>query len=243
MTDPIEAATETCKALLIDSDLPRLASINDVLKNCGFIVETATDLNSAEHYLKTGAFDAVLCQETLNGGSGIDLLKVVRKERPESSCILMAGSSQSPSVAIAISVGAEVFTTPGDFSTLYPKLAAIQSKANTRAKAGPRMTAHPIQLPELQPGLPRGERANVDMILDVPVTVNAVLGTTSMVISDLLQLGPGSVVELNKRAGEPVDLYVNDKLVAVGEVVVVNDTFGIRITEVIDANQRVQALG
>ncbi len=104
------------------------------------------------------------------------------------------------------------------------------------------MAVHPVQLPELQPGSHKDEPNNVDMILDVPVSVNAILGNTTMRISELLQLGPGSVVELDKRAGEPVDLYVNDKLVALGEVVVVNETFGVRITEVIDPRQRLSAL-
>ncbi len=112
----------------------------------------------------------------------------------------------------------------------------------TPKKTPSKTTVHPVELPELQPGGGGGEPSNLDMILDVPVSVNAVLGTTTMVISDLLSIGPGSIVELNKRAGEPVDILVNDKLIAVGEVVVVNDTFGVRITEVIDAKQRVQAL-
>lgn len=241
MTQAIDTATETVKALVLDSDPARLSAVSDAIRNCGYSVEVATDLNAANHWLKGEHFDAVLCHEKLNGGSGLDVLKAALKEHPNMSLIYMAENAQSPGVSEAQNLGAEIFSTPGDFSSLYPKLAAIQTKVAKRAKSQ-RMTAHPVQLPELQASATRGERANVDMIMDVPVTINAVLGNTSVLIADLLQLGPGSVVELNKRAGEPVDLYVNDKLVAMGDVVVVNDTFGIRITEVVDAKQRIQSL-
>jgi len=232
---------DPCKALVLDNDPIRMSAVADVLKNCGFTVESAMDTKSANHWLSAEQFDAVLCHETINGGSGLDVLKMIVKEHPDISFVLMADSPQSPSLLEAQKLGADIFSTPGDYATLFPKLAAIQSKAGSRSRSQ-RMTAHPVQLPELQAGSSRVERANVDMIMDVPVTINAVLGNTSVLISDLLQLGPGSVVELNKRAGEPVDLFVNDKLIAVGEVVVVNETFGIRITEVIDAKQRLQAL-
>jgi flagellar motor switch protein FliN/FliY len=70
------------------------------------------------------------------------------------------------------------------------------------------------------------------MILDVPLKVSVELGRTKMAINDLLQLGQGSVIELDKIAGEPMEILVNDKLVAMGEVVVVNEKFGVRLTDV-----------
>ena len=75
--------------------------------------------------------------------------------------------------------------------------------------------------------------SKLKMILDVPLKVSVELGRTKMLINDLLQLGQGSVVELDKIAGEPMEILVNDKLVAMGEVVVVNEKFGVRLTEVI----------
>lgn len=71
------------------------------------------------------------------------------------------------------------------------------------------------------------------MVLDVPLKVTVELGRTKLLINDLLQLGQGSVIELDKLAGEPMEIYVNDKLVAMGEVVVVNEKFGVRLTDVI----------
>ncbi len=83
---------------------------------------------------------------------------------------------------------------------------------------------------------------NLDFILDIPMQVSVQLGTTRMLIRELLQLGQGSVVELEKLAGEPMDVLVNNKLVARGEVVVVNEKFGIRLTDVVSATERIQQL-
>lgn len=83
---------------------------------------------------------------------------------------------------------------------------------------------------------------NLDFILDIPLTISVELGRTKMVINDMLQLGQGSVVELAKLAGEPLDIYVNGKLMAKGEVVLVNDKFGVRLTDIISPVERVKKL-
>jgi flagellar motor switch protein FliN/FliY len=78
--------------------------------------------------------------------------------------------------------------------------------------------------------------------LDVSLPVSIELGRTSMAIEDILCLGPGSVIELDKLAGEPVDLLVNDKLLAKGEVVVVDENFGLRVTSMISPQDRIRSL-
>ncbi len=75
--------------------------------------------------------------------------------------------------------------------------------------------------------------SKLKMILDVPLKVSVELGRTKMLVNDLLQLGQGSVIELDKIAGEPMEILINDKLVAMGEVVVVNEKFGVRLTDVV----------
>ena len=75
--------------------------------------------------------------------------------------------------------------------------------------------------------------SKLKMILDVPLKVSVELGRTKMLVNDLLQLGQGSVIELDKIAGEPMEILINDKLVAMGEVVVVNEKFGVRLTVVV----------
>ncbi len=83
---------------------------------------------------------------------------------------------------------------------------------------------------------------NLDVILDVPVTLSMEVGRTRIPIRNLLQLNQGSVVELDRAAGEPLDVFVNGTLVAHGEVVVVNDKFGIRLTDVISPAERIRKL-
>lgn len=82
----------------------------------------------------------------------------------------------------------------------------------------------------------------LDLLLDVPLEVSVELGRTRMSIQELLSLGPGSVIELDKVAGEPLDILVNDRLVARGEAVVVNDKFGIRITDIVSPTERIARL-
>lgn len=83
---------------------------------------------------------------------------------------------------------------------------------------------------------------NLQLILDIPLRVQVELGRTKMQVSELLNLGQGSVIELNKLAGEPMEVLVNDKLIARGEAVVVNEKFGVRLTDIISTKERVEQL-
>jgi flagellar motor switch protein FliN len=83
---------------------------------------------------------------------------------------------------------------------------------------------------------------DMDFILDIPLEVSVELGRTKMLINELLQLGQGSVIELNKLAGEPLEIFINRKLVARGEAVVVNEKFGVRLTDIISPMERVKQL-
>ena len=87
-----------------------------------------------------------------------------------------------------------------------------------------------------------GDEVNLDVILDIPVTLSVEIGRTRQTIRNLLQLNQGSVVELDRLAGEPMDVLVNGTLIAHGEIVVVNEKFGIRLTDVISAAERVKKL-
>ena len=97
--------------------------------------------------------------------------------------------------------------------------------------------------PENGQASPDGNRdVNLEVILDVPVTLSMEVGRTRIPIRNLLQLNQGSVVELDRAAGEPLDVFVNGTLVAHGEVVVVNEKFGIRLTDVISPAERIKKL-
>ena len=111
--------------------------------------------------------------------------------------------------------------------SLAPKALDARFKDMTEASKAPR---------------PDDQRRELDFILDIPLDVSAELGRTRLLINELLQLGQGSVVELNKLAGEPLEVYVNGKLVARGEAVVINEKFGVRLTDIISPIERVKQL-
>ncbi len=89
----------------------------------------------------------------------------------------------------------------------------------------------------------KGKANTLDFILDIPLEVTAELGRARMLINELLKLGQGSVIELTKLAGEPIEILVNQKLIARGEVVVVNEKFGVRLTDILSPTERIEQLG
>ena len=98
------------------------------------------------------------------------------------------------------------------------------------------------QFSALQSGDAAAKTNNLNFILDIPLEVTVQLGRTNMLVNDLLKLGQGSVIELEKMAGETLEILANQKLVARGEVVVINEKFGIRVTEIISPMERVEKL-
>lgn len=121
---------------------------------------------------------------------------------------------------------------------LDPTMQTDTQSAGIGGGASPQAAA----FPQVQNTDVSGTPKNIDFILDIPMSVAVYVGSTKMAIRDLLQLAQGSVIELDKLAGEPMEVMVNNKLVARGEVVVVNEKFGIRLTDVISAAERVQQL-
>jgi flagellar motor switch protein FliN/FliY len=89
---------------------------------------------------------------------------------------------------------------------------------------------------------PALDKKNLDFILDIPLQVTVELGRTKLLVKDILQLNQGAVVELTKLAGEPLDIFVNSKLVARGEAVVVNEKFGVRLVDIVSPNERVEKI-
>lgn len=86
------------------------------------------------------------------------------------------------------------------------------------------------------------DKKNLDFILDIPLQVTVELGRTKLLVKDILQLNQGAVVELTKLAGEPLDIFVNSKLVARGEAVVINEKFGVRLVDIVSPNERVEKI-
>lgn len=120
-----------------------------------------------------------------------------------------------------------------DLENLAERLAQ-EAEAMVEPAAPPKLTEVPPQ--------GSGKDRNLSLILDIPLRVTVELGRTKMPVSELLNLTQGSVIELNKLAGEPMEVLVNDKLIARGEAVVVNEKFGVRLTDVISPSERVEQL-
>ena len=109
--------------------------------------------------------------------------------------------------------------------------AAAQSAAANAASAD--IDAEPMQLPSFQQVMRDAQVSSIDLLRDVDLNVKIELGRSRMLVEDVLKLGEGSVVELDKLAGDPVDVFVNERLVARGEVLVLNDNFCVRINEIV----------
>lgn len=125
--------------------------------------------------------------------------------------------------------GAAAETTAGAAATVGNPEESSSTFKNTELKdTGPQRTGPPLDM---------------SFILDIPLKVTVEVGRTRLLVQELLQLGQGSVIELDKQMGEPFEVLVNEKLVARGEIVVVNDRFGVRLTDIISPTERVQSLG
>lgn len=133
-------------------------------------------------------------------------------------------------------------TDVGTDSSVMDEWASALAEAGSGGGSG--KTAAPAGLQNLvDEGVRAGnEDINLDVILDIPVTISMEVGNTRINIRNLLQLNQGSVIELDRMAGEPLDVKVNGTLIAHGEVVVVNEKFGIRLTDVISPAERVKKL-
>ncbi len=114
--------------------------------------------------------------------------------------------------------------------------------AEQETEEAAQVDVEPAQLDEFTDGGFGTADESMEVILDIPVTISMEIGRTSISIRNLLQLNQGSVVELDRLAGEPMDVLVNGTLIAHGEVVVVNEKFGIRLTDVISAQERIKKL-
>lgn len=134
-----------------------------------------------------------------------------------------------------------------DFDADDPWGAAIAEQAKAEADAAAAAQHAPVASPavfkDFSGGATKSDTHNdIDFILDIPVQLTVELGRTKIAIKNLLQLAQGSVVELDGLAGEPMDVLVNGCLIAQGEVVVVNDKFGIRLTDIITPSERIRKL-
>lgn len=137
----------------------------------------------------------------------------------------LADAGALPPLAADGDLGVDAFGQGG------PRLGEIDDA--TLQAAGDSVPIQPIRFPDLRPGMTGGMAQALDLILDVSMRVSVELGRTKLTVQEILALGTGSVVELDKLAGEPVDILINERLIARGEVVMVEENFGVRVTEIL----------
>ncbi|WP_372996977.1 flagellar motor switch protein FliN [Marinobacter sp.] len=132
----------------------------------------------------------------------------------------------------------------GDEGEREDEWAAAMAEAGESGESGDDVQTAPMEEFETgtEPAQGGGPAPDIDVILDIPVTISMEVGNTQIPIRNLLQLNQGSVIELDRLAGEPLDVLVNGTLIAHGEVVMVNEKFGIRLTDVISPGERIKRL-
>jgi flagellar motor switch protein FliN/FliY len=182
-----------------------------------------------------GDLNQELIDQMLNGGAPLEKLEA----DPWSDDALQAEIDAARLAAGVMTESAtEAPSQSGPFAAVHAGHAA-----NTGNGAAP-TAVHPIQFMPLTPELPSTEQAHgIEMLMDVALEVSVELGRSHMSIGEILALRTGSVIELDKLAGEPVDVSVNGTLIARGEVVVVDEKFGVRITEVVSKARRLASVG
>lgn len=132
-----------------------------------------------------------------------------------------------------------------EISYAQPQMPVAPMPAMPQFTQQPQVTAHPVKLPALdvsQLGVSQEQLENISLLMDVPLQLTVELGRTKMLVKEILSLGEGSIIELDKLAGEPVDLLVNNKLIAKGEVVVIDENFGVRVTDIVRPAERLASL-
>ncbi|AEG59540.1 flagellar motor switch phosphatase FliY [Desulforamulus ruminis] len=183
-----------------------------------------------------------------------DIMQIMGVEtaKEEADLLLgdLMGAPQAEPSAEAPSTNAEDLPSAEELEDLANMLAASQGTSEPAAVPSPAQPAEPVAAaPAFQqsilsvPSLGSLEQRNLELILDIPLKVSIILGRTRRPIKDVLKIAPGSVVELDSLADEPVEVLVNGTLVATGEVVVVNENFGVRITNIISPIERIKRLG
>lgn len=211
--------------------------------------------------LEEAAVSPIAAGNPLGSGEPVAFAGVLA--RPEGQMPLVVGAGEALVGAMGAGAGAEAAGGVGSAADRAASFAARRAEraASNAYEAPPQMpmavgagpvpfptqapapapavTAHPFAFGQIDPA-PAGTRGDrgVDLILDVALNVRVELGSTNMTVEEVLALTPGSVIELDRLAGEPVDIVINDRLIARGEVVVVEENFGVRVTEIVTARNR-----
>lgn len=206
--------------------------------------ETAGPASNAIDQNELDRLTAELKQQTEQGGPATDTTEGVAGSAPPAKGTVSHGSDELSTAAneLAAEIDATVAADPGDADDgddLAAEMAAViaaeaaQAVGAEMSESAAAVAASPFEAPDLAADTAEADLASIEMLDDVELDVTIELGRTDMYIEDVLQLGVGSVVQLDKAAGDPVDIYVNSRLIARGEVLVLNENFCVRINDIL----------
>lgn len=147
----------------------------------------------------------------------------------------IGSTPDAPSVGDADQAAIDELLRSASFEDVAPIAPATETPTSGETPAVPETM--PIDLPNLQQIMQEAQVSSIDLLKDVELNVKIELGRSRMLVEDVLRLAEGSVVELDKLAGDPVDVFVNDRLVARGEVLVLNDNFCVRVNEIVNGSR------
>jgi flagellar motor switch protein FliN/FliY len=219
------------------------AGVAVILRVSGASLESAASSQFAA-LGQIGDEDIVACTAVLSRASG-NLVPVVVVGSSALAASLIPGPANVPPTTAGASAAERAGALAARMASRRAQMDEPSLTAGPAATAtNPSVVAHPFAYGQLNPSPPqpiRGE-LGMDPILDVALQVRVELGAAEMTLEDVLALGVGSVVELNRLAGEPVDIVVNNRLIARGEVVIVEENFGVRVTEIVPARGRNSAV-
>ncbi|MGC8819958.1 MAG: flagellar motor switch phosphatase FliY [Fervidobacterium sp.] len=146
-----------------------------------------------------------------------------------------------------VQVQPEKSETQSSFSTKQKSVQSTAQSTPSKKQEKPTIAARPVQFEDFEKAQSKSQQPNViderlQLLFDVPLNITVELGRTKLTLKEVMELGVGSLIELDKLTGEPVDVYVNNKLIAHGEVVVIDENFGVRITEIVSPKERLYSL-
>jgi flagellar motor switch protein FliN/FliY len=195
-------------------------------KSIASISPEATNVSKSLAALPGGDFISAVYQLDLGDGN-------------QRQCWEIYGPSVSEDIARALS-GNGAKATPPRSGNGAQAMAGGRQSMGAMSGTGPSTNVQSVQFPNLTPHPTAQEQGNIGLIMDVYMEMTVELGRTRKLIKEILGMGEGTVIELDKLAGEPVDILVNHKLIAKGEVVVIDENFGVRVTEIVSPQERVR---
>jgi len=196
------------------------------------LVDLAVDPAFAENFSGDAPIVRVNFRMEVEDLIDSEIMQILSMSAAKEMVDALLGPMSSPPPAV-------VQSKPSQSPNPMPQASRAASPPVAPPRQQPVQHVQPAQFVPLKPSLTTAGDANLGLIMDVPMQVTVELGRTKKLIRDILELTPGSVVELDKLAGEPVDILVNGKLIAKGEVVVIDENFGVRVTEIVGHLERI----